>query len=129
MAALEQGDDAQAIVFYQESLALCRSMGDKELIAEFLEGVAGVVCAQGQCERVAQLCGAAAALREAIGAPIQPADRASYERTLAAARAAMGDDAFTAAWAIGQTWTVAQAIAAAEEVFARLADAQQQPSL
>jgi predicted ATPase/class 3 adenylate cyclase len=127
--AQEQGNDARAMAFCQESLPVCRDTGCKDPIATCLEGVVTVACAQGQFERVAHLCGAAAALREAIGAPIAPADRAGYERTVAAARAALGDDAFAAAWAVGQTWQVDEAIAAAEEVLARLADAQQQPSL
>jgi hypothetical protein len=132
--AQEQGDHAQARVSYQEGLALCRSMGDKGYnnewpvwIAEWLEGVAGVACAQGRPERTAYLFGAAAALREVIDAPPEPVDRAFCEHTVAAARAVLGDDAFAAAWAIGQTWPLDQAIAAAEEVLVQSTSARQQP--
>jgi hypothetical protein len=50
-----------------------------------------------------QLFAAAAALREAIGAPLSPADQAGYDRTIAALRATLGADGFAAAWALGRT--------------------------
>ena len=66
-------------------------------------------------ERAARLCGAAAALRVAIGAPLHPTERADYERTVAALRVALGDAAYEAAWAQGQALTLEQAIALALE--------------
>jgi non-specific serine/threonine protein kinase len=123
IVAQEQGDDAQARVFCRESLSVCRSMGDKgcnnEYTAVCLEGLAAIACAQGYHERVPHLCAAAAALRETIGAPIAPGDRAVYERTVAASRMVLGSDTFGKAWAEGQTWSAPNAIAAAEGVLER----------
>ena len=63
--------------------------------------------------RAARLLGAAAAQREALGAP-QPADeRADTERTVAPARAALGEGAWAAAFTAGQTLTLEAAIAEA----------------
>ncbi len=113
MALLAQGEYAQALPVYVESLGLFQAVGSAWGVAYGLEGVAGVVCARGEPERAARLCGAAAALRDAIGAPLPPEDRADYERIVAAARAALGDDAFAAAWAAGRALSLDQAIAEA----------------
>jgi hypothetical protein len=61
--------------------------------------------------RACRIWGAAERLREAIGSPMPPGDRPDYERRVAAARAAMGDDAaFTRAWQDGRAMTQEQAM-------------------
>ena len=100
--ALCQGNYGRAAALLEESLGLVRSLGDKRGIAECLEALASVAAHTGHSERAARLLGTAQALREAIGAPIAPADYASYERTLAVARARLDEDAFSAAWAAGR---------------------------
>ena len=86
----------------EESLALRRELGDKHGLAECLEGLAGVAVAQQHLERAARLLGAAAALREAIGAPLSPREQARYDRDMSALRADLGEAAFAAAWATGR---------------------------
>jgi DNA-binding CsgD family transcriptional regulator len=81
-------------------------------VAFSLEGLAGVVAAQGELVWAAQLWGAAEALRETIHAPIPPVERAGYERSVAKARAHLGQQAFAAAWAEGRTMEPEQALAA-----------------
>jgi hypothetical protein len=78
--------------------------------------MAGVAYALGQPERTARLCAAAAALREAIGAPLAAADHAGHDHVVAAARALLGDDAFAVSWAAGRGLALKQAIAEALEV-------------
>jgi predicted ATPase/Tfp pilus assembly protein PilF len=109
--AYEQGNYGRAVALYAESLTLCRAIGNKYVAASCLEGLAAVACAQGQPERGARLVGVAAALRAALSMPLAPNERAAQERTVAAARAALGEDAFAAAWAKGQTLPLEQAIA------------------
>jgi hypothetical protein len=82
-------------------------------VAYSLEGIAAVACAQGEPARAARLCAAAAALRDAIGAPLPPLDRAAHDRTVDAARAALGGDTFAVAWAAGRVLPLEQAIAEA----------------
>jgi ATP/maltotriose-dependent transcriptional regulator MalT len=106
-----EGNPAAARTLYKESLALARETGIKN-IAFCLEGLAGVVATRGELACAAKLWGAAEALREAIGAPIPPVDRAEYERIVAAARSHLGEKAFAAAWAEGRTMTPEQALAA-----------------
>jgi hypothetical protein len=68
----------------------------------------------GQPVRAAQLFGAAEGLRARIGALGQPSERAVYEESVASVRAALGENAFSAAWAEGRAMTLEQAIAEAE---------------
>ncbi len=101
----------QAAARYGESLSLHRELQDRLGVAHCLQGMAMVAGRRGDAGRSARLCGAAAALRAAIGAPHAPANRAAFERTTASARAALGDAAFTEAWAAGEALSLEEAIA------------------
>jgi non-specific serine/threonine protein kinase len=79
-------------------------------MAECLEGLALVAGAEARFQRAARLLGAAARLREAIGAPVHPVDRADHERTVALSQAALGLDAYTSAWRAGQSAGVDEVI-------------------
>jgi hypothetical protein len=50
-----------------------------------------------------------------LGRPPPIANRAEYERTVAAAQAALSEEAFVAAWAEGRVMTQEQAVAYALE--------------
>jgi tetratricopeptide (TPR) repeat protein len=104
----ERGNYERATALYEECLTLYRHVGDRWGSAMCVEGLAAVASAQGQPERAVQLFAAAAALREAIGAPLAPADQAGYDRTIAALQATLGDNAFAAAWALGRTLPLEQ---------------------
>ena len=88
-------------------------MGDRFGVAGALEGIAGVARDRDEPEVAARLFAAAATLREEIGGVREGADQAEYDRDLAATRAALGDDAFDAAWAAGAALTLDEAIAEA----------------
>ena len=60
--------------------------------------------------RCARLYGAAEALREAIGAPLRPAELRERERRVALVRAALGDEVLEAAWSEGRALTPDQAL-------------------
>jgi hypothetical protein len=94
----------------KESLAMQRELGDQQGIAACLEGLATVACADGQPERAARLSGAPEALGVPIATPLPPGERAHCQRHLAAARAALGEAAFVAAWAEGRAMTSDDAI-------------------
>jgi len=98
----------QAARLYREALALAWKIGDKRRVAFCLEGLA---IAAGTCQRLhaARLFSAAAALRDAIGAPLPPSDQADYARNLAAARAGAADT-FAAAWRAGGAMALEQAV-------------------
>src|SRR5438876_232165 len=79
-----QGDLGRATALYAQSLTLCREIGNKSGAVYCLEGLAAVVCAQGQPECAARLWGTAEATRSLIGAPLAPNERPRYERLVAA---------------------------------------------
>jgi predicted ATPase/class 3 adenylate cyclase len=115
MVVASEGDYQTARTLCQESLSLRRELGDRLSIAMCLERIAALASLQGQPVHMARLLGAAEALREAVGAPLQPADRADYERHVETARAALGETAFTAAWSEGRSMPLGQALACASE--------------
>jgi len=88
------------------------SRREQWMIARGLVGLGEVVAAQHKLAWAAQLWGAADALRDAIGVPIPPIERADYERSLSAARVHLGERAFAAAWAQGRAMTPQQALVA-----------------
>jgi hypothetical protein len=90
-------------------------MGSRSGIAHCLEGWASVAGGAGRPEQAARLFGAAEALRDLTNTPRPPADVADYDRTLAALRAALGEEAFAAAWAAGQAMSLDEAVALALE--------------
>jgi hypothetical protein len=92
---------------------LQKELQNKREIAESLERFATLAVGRRQPQRATRLLGAAAALRERIGAPLPPVDRADYDRDVASAHAQLDEVTFDAAWAAGQALTLEQAIAEA----------------
>ena len=104
-------DYAEAARLYHESLILHHKSGDKRGLAHCLEALAEAACAQGDCERATLLFGAAHILREKIGAPLPLADRPDYDRHIAAALAALGQESFNARWEQGSAMPLDETIA------------------
>jgi len=81
-----------------------------DLVRRAIEAHAGVVfkiVGDGFCAAFVRASDAVAA---APGAPLPPSERAKYDRLLAAARAALEEEGFAAAWAEGRRMTVEQAV-------------------
>ena len=74
---------------YHESLRLFREYGSLADVALLLEGFSGLSLGRGFARRAVRLYGAAAAMRDRIGAPIPTEDRAEHEQQVAELRAAM----------------------------------------
>ncbi len=109
-AAAERGDDVRAVARYRESL------GALELpwnVAGALEGLAGVAARRDRPESAVRLYGAAAAVREASGARLDPSSHAARERSVGALRAALGEDHFAVTWTEGEGLAPDRAIAEA----------------
>ncbi len=110
------GEQARALILFRESLSLRKEMGTRRSIAESLEGLAGMAAEAGRdFRKAAQMFGAAEALREAIGAPVPPVERAEYDRAVAAVRAGLDEATCAAAWAEGRAMTIEQATICAME--------------
>jgi predicted ATPase/DNA-binding CsgD family transcriptional regulator len=123
-----KGDYMAACALYEEGLTEARAMGEKLDIVNNLEGLASVVTLQGEPARAALLWGAAEALREAIGAPIPPIERADYEHSVTAARAQLGEKTVAATWAEGRTMTPEAALTAQGPVMISMPTSAETPS-
>jgi tetratricopeptide (TPR) repeat protein len=104
--ARERGDLAGAARLLAESLALRRRAGDPYRLGLALVGAAALALARGAPERAARLLGAAAArLPDAGPVDYHRVARTEWDRSRAAARAALGPAAFAAAWHAGRALT------------------------
>jgi predicted ATPase/DNA-binding XRE family transcriptional regulator len=111
--ALNRGDHEGAAALFEEGVTLSEQLRDRANLAYCLEGLAAIAGMWGQSERSARLLGAAERLHEAVGAPVyayyEP-DRSLYERTVAATRSRLGEEAFEEARAEGRTMTLEQSV-------------------
>lgn len=112
VVAVHETDFAVARALLEESLTVFKELGNKRGICRALEGFGILAAAQGEAVRAARVLGAAESLRNAITAPLPVSDRAhyQYDRYVATARAALGDEAFGAAWAEGTAMSPEQTI-------------------
>jgi hypothetical protein len=85
-------------------------LGYRQGIAYSLESFAGLNASEGSRDRAARLWAAAERLREEVGSPLLPSEQEEYDHAVTAARQAMSEEAFSAAWAGGRTMTPEQAI-------------------
>ena len=108
-----RGETAAAWASLVEALALAWAKGPRWVVAASLEGIGVLAVRQGQARHGVHLLAAAAALRQALGAPVRPAERRALEDALAAARRTLGSAAFAEAWTIGQTLSAEQIVARA----------------
>ncbi|MFJ6675130.1 BTAD domain-containing putative transcriptional regulator [Actinosynnema sp. NPDC091369] len=99
--AEQRGDAARAEELHAEGLALAREVGDPRAIALAFEGLAGARALAGDAGTAARLLGAATAARASVGVPLPSGERGDVDRISAAARAALGSDAYAAAFAAG----------------------------
>jgi DNA-binding CsgD family transcriptional regulator/tetratricopeptide (TPR) repeat protein len=113
--ARDRGNYAEAAAFYAEGLTLHWDDSDSGRIAACLNGLGIVAALAGQAERAARLCGAAEALREAIGAPV-PRHRGQYERAIAISRESLGESVFAATWAAGRELSLIDAFSEARSI-------------
>jgi len=100
LLALDRGDPA-AEDLLRRSLLIHRELQDRWRVTSVLEDLAALTLTRGSAGTAARLLAAAQALRELIGTVIPPCESARHDETLAGARAALGDDAFAAAWQRG----------------------------
>jgi len=107
--AARRGNEALARERYKDSLVLFGEAGEQLYSIVSVEGMARLDL-DARPARAARLLGAAAARRAALGAPLPPVDRPDHDRAVGKARAVLGDEAFAAAWVVGQTLTLDAAI-------------------
>jgi predicted ATPase/DNA-binding CsgD family transcriptional regulator len=111
--ALSRSDYGLAARRFAEGIVPAEEMGDHVSVALFLEGLAVVAGTRGHDERSTRLFGAAEVIIEALGArrykDYQP-NSPLYERTLAAVRLRLGEEAFEEGRAEGRAMTSEEAV-------------------
>jgi non-specific serine/threonine protein kinase len=113
LVTCDQGDHDRAAALFVESLAHWRSVGTKEILADWLARVATLAATRGQAERAARLFGATDALIESIGYNFEHSERMRHLIALTTARTALGEPAFAVAQATGRALPLEEAIAEA----------------
>jgi tetratricopeptide (TPR) repeat protein len=108
--AREEQDYRTADSLYRESLRIFRKLEHKRGIARLLESFACSAAAQSESERSLRLAGAAAALRQSIGAPLVHAEQVKLEKSLEAARRALPIATGRNAWLEGWVMPIEKAI-------------------
>jgi non-specific serine/threonine protein kinase len=120
-----QGDYAAARSFYLEAIMLGQETRNSWVMALHLSALATLVVAQKQLEppplqleglrQAATLFGAAEMLIPSIRLEMSVPERAEHDQAITAARAALGEEAFSAAYEEGKKMTLDEAVAYALE--------------
>jgi predicted ATPase len=108
--AREERNCTAADSLYRESIKLFQELEHKRGMARLLECFACSAAVQLEGERALRLAGAAAAMRQNIGAPLTPAEQARLEASLDSARQGLSHTAGTTAWLEGWAMRVEKAI-------------------
>jgi predicted ATPase len=103
-------DEETADRLYDESLTIYHDLGDKWALAYLLEDVGQLASRRGDAERAYCLVGAAATLRDQIGAPLTATEEESLTDALEPALAALSDDARAEATDRGRQMGLAEAV-------------------
>jgi predicted ATPase len=106
----DQGNDAEGRRLYGESIEMFKELGYKRGIARVLECLAASAAAQSKAEQSLHLAGAAAALRQRLGAPITPTEQPRLEKALEFARRTLGNAASLTAWMEGWEMPIERAV-------------------
>ncbi|HMD31522.1 MAG TPA: protein kinase [Candidatus Acidoferrales bacterium] len=106
----EERNCAAANTLYRESLKIFQDLEHKRGIARLLECFACSAAVQLQAERSLRLAGAAAALRQNVGAPLTRAEQVRLEAIVQPARQALANTVGATAWLEGWNMPVEKAI-------------------
>jgi predicted ATPase/class 3 adenylate cyclase len=111
-ALRDSGDLPLAIDRYREGLGEFAAAGDHRGVAQVFLGLGGVMARAGQFESAAKLLGAASALNagEEPDSPEEFHEAANLKADLGAIRAALGEEAFSAAWDAGRVLSLDAAV-------------------
>jgi tetratricopeptide (TPR) repeat protein len=108
--AREQKDYRAADAMYRESIAVFQELEHKRGIARLLESITCSEAAQARPERALRMAGAAAALRQSVGAPLTPLEQRKLELSLEPAQQALSMAAGRRAWLEGWAMPVEKVI-------------------
>lgn len=102
VAATKLGELVQARERFRESLQLARELVARRAGAAAIEGAGELASALGRCRGSVRFYGAATALREEIGAPLDPKDAKEEGALVSDLRCRLGEITFESEWAAGR---------------------------
>ena len=102
--------------YWRESLTLSVRMENYRVVVKLLESFGILAVAQGDAIRAARLVGAASALRTVLGLSESSNSASIREKQFAQAHEQLGEEAFQAAYEMGKTLTLEEAVAEAMQV-------------
>ena len=111
--SLEKEDYASAATYYRESLAIVAELQNSLWAAVALNGLTAVALSAGDGRRAALLAGAAEALCEEAGTPLEAWEQSRRDRNAAALRSALDATTLHLEWTRGHAMTLQEAAAAA----------------
>jgi DNA-binding CsgD family transcriptional regulator len=126
--AADEGDAGRAVALFGEGALRHAAHGELSGVYYCLLGLGQLAARGGRSREAARLLGAAEALREARGLALQADHRDPHDRCVAAARFALGEDAFATAWAAGRALPLDRAVAEASAVAATPAPSRPAPA-
>ncbi|MFN0019362.1 MAG: protein kinase domain-containing protein [Pirellulaceae bacterium] len=86
-----------------EALHIQHDLGDRLSLAYTLESIAAAAQWQGSSEAAVRFFAAAEALRESLGAPLPPLEKANNDQIIQEVRIALGPERFAAMWTAAKT--------------------------
>jgi hypothetical protein len=107
------GDLARAGLLQLEALGIAERVGSRGIVAQSIDGVAGLLGLDGRAADAATLWAAAESIRREARYHLLLADRRRIDGEIARSRATIADDAWAAAWADGERLDLDAAIARA----------------
>ena len=109
--AMAQVDFVQAQRCFCQSLQVVHQLADPVEIANGLESLAGVAGAQADVDRATRLLGAAASLRQGIGAPLPASEQTRHDQLMAETCSQLGETVYASLYAEGFAMSTDQAVA------------------
>ncbi|MGH2550602.1 MAG: ATP-binding protein [Thermomicrobiales bacterium] len=110
---LRQGDLQRGLEILDESLPLRLDLADQRGIAVWFESMAMLLTGAFADQQAVIALSAAQRLRASIGTPVAGHEQHDHVATIETLRGRLGDNEFAQLWAMGQTTTLDEAIAAA----------------
>jgi len=108
--ARDQKDQPTAQALYGQSIRMFNELDHKRGVARLLECLATAAAVQSRTDRALRLAGAAAALRETVGAPLTAIEQLALDRYLDPARQSLNGREGAQAWTEGWTMSMERAI-------------------
>ena len=103
--ACARNDAQAALALHRESVPHVRRMRDPWTTARTIIGVADALSYIGDWKRVTELLAAASAIRDSVGAAVQPFERRLHDELLQTATTKLGRKGFDEAWREGLEFT------------------------